>query len=288
MRTPKPRWLRVKPPGSPEFLQVMRLTQRLELATVCESATCPNIGQCWHNGSAAFMILGEVCTRACRFCNVPTGRPAPPDGNEPQRLAEAVAVMQLRHVVITSVTRDDLADGGAGHFVACMTAVRKRNPKTTVEILTPDFRDQPQAIEQLLACPPDLFNHNVETVPRLYPLVRPGANYQRSLNLLAQVAHEGCCKTKSGVMLGLGEEEEEVLTVLRDLRQAGVECLTIGQYLAPSRTHLPVVFYWPPEQFDSLRLQAQAMGFTSIQSHPLARSSLHAEQMFARNEGMEA
>ncbi|MEO5331231.1 MAG: lipoyl synthase [Magnetococcus sp. YQC-5] len=280
MPTPKPRWLRVQAPGSPEFLQVKRLTRKLGIATICEAATCPNIGQCWHEGGAAFMILGEVCTRACGFCNVPAGRPMPPDRDEPERLAEAVSQMGLRHVVITSVTRDDLPDGGAGHFVACMQAVRKRNPHITVEILTPDFRDKHSALEQLLAFPPEVFNHNVETVPRLYPVARPAAHYHGSLELLARVAaHHGGSRTKSGIMLGLGEEEDEVLAVLVDLRKAGVEWLTIGQYLAPSRNHLPVVRYWEPERFTCFGQQAQAMGFSMVESHPLARSSFHADQM---------
>ncbi|MBF0438900.1 MAG: lipoyl synthase [Magnetococcales bacterium] len=285
MRVPKPRWLRVKAPGSPGYLRIKQLTNRLRLGTVCESASCPNIGECWQAGGAAFMILGEICTRACAFCNVPAGRPAPPDSEEPQRLATAVAEMGLQHVVITSVSRDDLPDGGADHFVACVTAIRERNKRTSVELLIPDFRDKPGALEHLLTATPDVLNHNVETVPRLYPKVRPAANYQGSLELLAHAAtHGGVSQIKSGIMLGLGEEEEEVLSVLTDLRRVGVTCLTIGQYLAPSRHHIPVVRYWPPECFAEFRQKALEMGFSQVESHPLARSSFHAEEMLTNLE----
>ncbi len=283
MPTQKPSWFKVKAPGSAEFLQVKQLTRRLKLETVCESASCPNIGHCWHTGSAAFMILGTLCTRSCLFCNLPTGKPLPPDPDEPHRIAQAATVMNLRHVVITSVTRDDLLDGGATQFIACVTTLRDHNPNTTIELLTPDFRGKESAAERVLNAAPEVFNHNIETVPRLYPEVRPGANYQDSLDLLALSADKGTSQTKSGIMLGLGEEKEEVLNVLADLRHAGVTALTIGQYLAPSRTHRPVAHYWPPEAFDTLRQQAQTMGFSSVESHPLARSSLHAQRLFTKN-----
>ncbi|MBF0179402.1 MAG: lipoyl synthase [Magnetococcales bacterium] len=272
----KPLWLRVAPPGSEGYRRMARLVREQALDTVCQAANCPNIGGCWRDGAAAFMILGTVCTRGCGFCNVTTGRPAPPDPDEPGRLAEAVARLGLRHVVITSVTRDDLPDGGAGQFAACVAALRARDRTTTIELLTPDFRGSPEAAEQVFAAAPEVFNHNVETVPRLYPAVRAGADYRGSLTLLARAADHGLPMVKSGIMLGLGEEEEEVLAVLADLRAAGVTALTIGQYLAPSRTHLPVVRYWPPDFFTNLKERALTMGFSRVESHPLARSSLHA------------
>ncbi|MBF0626888.1 MAG: lipoyl synthase [Magnetococcales bacterium] len=282
MVSPKPRWLKVKAPGSPEYRRLHALTERLRLATVCQSARCPNIGDCWHAGSAAFMILGTLCTRACGFCDVPTGRPAPPDPDEPLRLAEAVTALGLRHVVITSVTRDDLSDGGASQFVACVTAIRNQAGNTRVEVLIPDFRGAEPPLMQILHAAPEVLNHNVETVPRLYPVVRPAADYQRSLALLTTAARgkTDVMQVKSGIMLGLGETEEEVLEVLGDLRQAGVDSLTMGQYLAPSRDHLPVVRYWSPEEFQQLGRQASAMGFARVESHPLARSSFHAERVF--------
>ncbi|MBF0190284.1 MAG: lipoyl synthase [Magnetococcales bacterium] len=284
MATPKPRWLKVKAPGSPEYLRLQALTRRLRLETVCQSARCPNIGDCWHAGNAAFLILGALCTRSCGFCDVPTGRPAPPDPDEPRRLAEAVTALGLRHVVITSVTRDDLPDGGAGHFAACVAAIREQeHPRATrIELLIPDFRGAEEPLRQVLRAAPEVLNHNVETVPRLYPLVRPAASYPGSLQLLSRAAThaDAPLRIKSGIMLGLGEEETEVLAVLNDLRNAGVDTLTIGQYLAPSREHLPVVRYWTPEAFQSLKEQALSMGFASVESHPLARSSFHAERVF--------
>ncbi|MBF0272949.1 MAG: lipoyl synthase [Magnetococcales bacterium] len=284
MLVPKPRWLKVRAPGSPEYRRLQALTRRLRLETVCQSARCPNIGDCWHAGSAAFMILGALCTRSCGFCDVPAGRPAPPDPDEPRRLAEAVTALDLRHVVITSVTRDDLTDGGAGHFAACVAAIREQaiQHATRIELLIPDFRGAEEPLRQVLRAAPEVLNHNVETVPRLYPTVRPAASYQGSLQLLSRAAaHDGApMRIKSGIMLGLGEKEPEVLAVLNDLKNAGVDTLTIGQYLAPSRDHLPVVRYWTPEAFQSLGEQALAMGFANVESHPLARSSFHAERVF--------
>ncbi|MBF0294637.1 MAG: lipoyl synthase [Magnetococcales bacterium] len=273
----KPRWLRVPLPGSEGYRRMDRLVREHALGTVCQAANCPNIGGCWEDGAAAFMILGTVCTRGCGFCNVTAGRPAPADPGEPERLAEAVIRLGLRHVVITSVTRDDLPDGGAAQFAACVTALRARNATITIELLTPDFRRCPEAAERVFAAAPEVFNHNVETVPRLYPAVRAGADYKGSLTLLARAAAHGLPMVKSGIMLGLGEEEEEILAVMADLRANGVTALTIGQYLAPSRAHLPVVRYWPPDFFTSLRARALAMGFARVESHPLARSSLHAQ-----------
>ncbi|MBF0213693.1 MAG: lipoyl synthase [Magnetococcales bacterium] len=281
MYTPKPRWLKVKAPGSPEYRRIQALTERLRLETVCQSANCPNIGDCWHAGGAAFMILGALCTRSCGFCDVKTGRPASPDPEEPQRLAEAVVTMGLRYVVITSVTRDDLPDGGAGQFAACVEAIRARDEAIRVELLIPDFRGATEPLDRVLFSRPAVLNHNIETVPRLYPLVRPAADYAGSLALLARAAaHGGDHRIKSGIMLGLGEEESEVLEVLGALRRVGVDSLTIGQYLAPSRQHLPVVRYWTPEAFRQLGEQALGMGFLSVESHPLARSSFHAERVF--------
>ncbi|GAB0057546.1 Lipoyl synthase [Candidatus Magnetaquicoccaceae bacterium FCR-1] len=281
----KPRWLKVLAPGSEGYRRMRALTGTLRLETVCQSARCPNIGDCWQAGSAAFMILGVLCTRSCGFCDVKTGRPAPPDPDEPRRLAEAVTALALRHAVITSVTRDDLEDGGAGQFVACVEAIRARSPGTTVELLIPDFRGAPIPLEAVLNACPEVLNHNVETVPRLYPRVRPAASYAGSLQLLARAAsHAGAGRVKSGIMLGLGEEEAEIEAVLVDLRRVGVDLLTIGQYLAPSRDHLPVVRYWEPEVFEGWRKRALEMGFAAVESHPLARSSMHAERLLGIND----
>lgn len=281
MTAPKPRWLKVTAPGSAGYRRLDALTRQHQLGTVCQSARCPNIGACWQAGSAAFLILGPRCTRACGFCDVPTGRPADVDPEEPHRLAAAVHTLALRHVVITSVTRDDLPDGGAGQFVACVEAIRHRTAHhTRIELLIPDFRGAETALEQVLQAAPEVLNHNIETVPRLYPTVRPAARYPGSLELLRRAArNRPLLRIKSGIMLGLGEEEAEVLAVLQDLVHAGVDSLTIGQYLAPGRDHLPVVRYWHPEEFSALREKALAMGCVSVESHPLARSSLHAEQL---------
>lgn len=277
----KPRWLKVRAPLSPDYLKVRAVLKQHALHTVCESASCPNLGQCWHEGSAAFMILGDVCTRRCTFCAVTTGRPAPIDAHEPERLAQAAKVMGLRHVVITSVSRDDLADGGAAQFVACIESLRRIMPTITVEVLTPDFLGKPDGLSGILAARPQVFNHNVETVPRLYSAVRPAANYLYSLDVLARAAakSEATMAIKSGMMLGLGEDRAEVLEVLADLRHAGVELLTIGQYLRPGLQHHPVVRYWHPDEFAALGEDARRLGFRRVACHPLARSSFHAEHL---------
>ncbi|MEG3641232.1 lipoyl synthase [Magnetococcus sp. PR-3] len=281
----KPRWLKVKAPTSPGYLKLKGMMREGGLHTVCEEATCPNIGQCWHEGSAAFMILGDTCTRRCRFCNVKTGKPLPPNPEEPHQLALTAQSMSLRHVVITSVDRDDLDDGGAEQFIACIQALRRLLPEASVEVLTPDFRHKEGALERLVAARPDVFNHNVETVPRLYANVRPVSSYEYSLNVLArakQLNPKGV--TKSGIMLGLGEDEAEVLAVFEDLRRADVDYLTVGQYLRPSPEHHEVVRYWEPERFEYLGAQATQMGFKRVSSSPLARSSFHASALHGVTE----
>ncbi|MDX8411889.1 MAG: lipoyl synthase [Mariprofundaceae bacterium] len=279
---PKPRWLKVKAPLSPEYRRLLGLMREKRLNTVCEEASCPNIGECWHKGSATFMILGRVCTRACAFCDVETGRPDAVDAGEPAHLAEAVALMGLKHVVITSVDRDDLADGGADQFGASIRAVREKKPDAVIEVLTPDFRRKPGALETVTAAAPDIFNHNLETVPRLYHSVRPGARYFTSLRLLQQAKEKTPgITTKSGLMLGLGEELHEVLQVLDDLREADVDILTIGQYLRPSARHHPVVRYWEPSEFDDLKQRAERKGFRMVACSPLTRSSFHAGDVYA-------
>ena len=275
----KPDWLRVRLPASPNFQRVKTLLRENALHTVCEEASCPNIGECFSKGTATFMIMGHKCTRRCPFCDVAHGSPDPLDPNEPAHLAHAVGTLSLKYVVITSVDRDDLPDRGAGHFVDCIRAVRERSPSTTIEVLVPDFRHRIDvALEILTAAPPDVFNHNIETVPRLYPAARPGADYQGSLDLLKR------CKavlpdlpTKSGLMLGLGETDDEVLAVMADLRAHDVDMLTIGQYLAPSQHHLPVRRYVTPETFAELAARGRDMGFANVASGPLVRSSYHAD-----------
>ncbi len=282
----KPRWLKVPAPTSAEFRAVQSLVRRHRLHTVCESAACPNIGQCWREGSATFMILGDICTRRCAFCDVTTGRPGPVDPDEPERLAAAATAMGLRHVVITSVDRDDLPDGGAGQFAACLAALGRADPGLTVEVLTPDFRHKAGALETVVAAGPAVFNHNVETIPRLYATVRPVSSYRHSLDLLARAADLApAMVVKSGLMVGLGETTGEVREVLADLRTAGVSLLTVGQYLRPSRNHHPVVGYLEPAWFEALRTEALAMGFAGVASHPLARSSHHARELFAGRGG---
>ena len=278
----KPRWLKAPAPLSPGYLAVRALMRDAGLHTVCESASCPNIGRCWQEGSAAFMILGAICTRRCAFCDVATGRPGPVDPGEPERLARAAAQMALRHVVITSVDRDDLDDGGAGQFAACVAALRRELPGAAVELLTPDFRGKPGALERVLDAGPEVFNHNIETVPRLYAAVRPAADYAFSLAQLERAAARGGgVAVKSGIMVGLGERPGEVSAVLADLRRAGVTLLTVGQYLRPGPAHHPVDRYWPPERFEAWRQEALALGFTRVASHPLARSSFHAEALLS-------
>ncbi len=275
----KPDWIRTRLTLDPEVDRIRHILRERGLHSVCEEAACPNLPECFGGGTATFMILGDLCTRRCPFCDVAHGRPLPPDPREPDHLAEAIEAMRLGYVVITSVDRDDLRDGGAGHFAACLTAIRARNPAIRLEILVPDFRGRlDTALASLAASPPDVFNHNLETVPRLYKAVRPGADYRHSLTLLARfhAAHPDI-PVKSGLMLGLGETDAEVMEVMQDLRQHGCERLTLGQYLQPSRDHLPVHRYVSPEQFDRLRDTALALGFAVVASAPLVRSSYHAE-----------
>ncbi len=277
----KPEWIRVKAgSGSARFGHIKQLLRERGLHTVCEEASCPNIGECFGQGTATFMILGDLCTRRCPFCDVAHGRPAPPDAEEPAQLADAIAALALDYVVITSVDRDDLRDGGAQHFADCMRAVRARSPQTRIEILVPDFRGRLDiALEILAATPPDVMNHNLETVPRLYRQVRPGADYTHSLKLLAQYkARKPAIPTKSGLMLGLGETDAEILEVMRDLRAHQVDMLTIGQYLQPSAHHLPVERYVHPDGFRALERAAKELGFAHAAIAPLVRSSYHADR----------
>lgn len=276
----KPEWIRARPQGGAKVQRLKKILREQGLHTVCEEANCPNLGECFDGGTATFMILGDICTRRCPFCDVAHGKPRPVDPAEPARLAETVAAMGLRYVVITSVDRDDLRDGGAGHFAAVIRAIRERTPEVTVEILTPDFRGrEAKAIEILAADPPDVFNHNLETVPRLYRAARPGADYAGSLKLL-EAMKERCPQvpTKSGLMVGLGEQDDELFEVLADLRRHRVDMLTLGQYLQPSRHHLPVDRFVTPDQFADFRRRAEAMGFSHVASGPMVRSSYHADQ----------
>lgn len=279
----KPSWIRVKAPVSKGFHETNEIVQENKLVTVCEEAGCPNIGECWDKKHATFMIMGEVCTRACAFCNVATGVPTALDTDEPRRIANAVEQMGLKHVVITSVDRDDLDDGGAQHFVEVIDAIRETSPETTIEILTPDFLRKDGAIEQVARAKPDVFNHNLETVPSNYLTVRPGARYFHSIRLLQLVKEvDPTMFTKSGIMVGLGEERNEVLQVMDDLRAAGVDFLTIGQYLQPTRKHHPVKKFVTPEEFKAYETIAYAKGFLMVSSSPLTRSSHHAGDDFAK------
>jgi lipoic acid synthetase len=279
----KPDWIRVKAPGGGVYQETVQAVRARKLVTVCEEAACPNIGECWQERHATFMILGDTCTRACAFCNVRTGLPEAVDESEPARVADAVAVMGLKHVVITSVDRDDLDDGGAGHFVAVIQAIRARAPNTTIEILTPDFLRKAGAAERVIDAKPDVFNHNLETVPRLYLTIRPGARYYHSLRLLERVKERDSAQfTKSGLMVGLGETREEIIQVLDDMRSAGIDFLTIGQYLQPTRKHAPIARYWTPEEFKGLEALAEAKGFLMVSASPLTRSSYHAGDDFKR------
>ena len=275
---PRPPWIKARAPIGEGYERLRSLMRGLDLHTVCEEAHCPNIGDCWNRGTATFMILGDVCTRACGFCAVKTGLPRlPPDPGEPQRVAAAVARMGLRHAVITSVNRDDQKDGGASVFAACVRAIRERLPGCSVELLVPDFKGDPAAIQAVIDCRPDILNHNTETVPRLYRQVRPGARFERSLALLRQGVEAGLL-TKSGIMVGLGEEWDEVVETMRRIRAAGTHILTVGQYLRPSPGHLPLVRYYTPEEFERLRELGMAMGYRHVESGPLVRSSYHAEE----------
>jgi lipoyl synthase len=278
----KPDWIRVKAPTHPIYHETRRLMRENRLVTVCEEAACPNIGECWAHRHATMMIMGDVCTRACGFCNVATGLPRPLDADEPARVADAVARLGLRHVVITSVDRDDLADGGAGHFAAVILALRAQAPGTSVEVLTPDFLRKPGALERVVEARPDVFNHNLETVPRLYPTIRPGARYYQSLRLLDRAKTlDPTIFTKSGLMAGLGEERAEILQVMDDLRIAGVDFLTIGQYLQPTVKHAAVARFVPPEEFAEYAALARGKGFLLVSASPLTRSSYHADDDFA-------
>ena len=275
----KPEWIRMKVPDSARFQEIKQVLRENKLHTVCEEASCPNIGECFSGGTATFMILGDICTRRCPFCDVSHGKPLPPDINEPTNLARTIAQMHLRYVVITSVDRDDLMDGGAQHFVDCIQSVREQSPNIKIEVLVPDFRGRLDiAVEVLKIAPPDVMNHNLETVPRLYKQARPGADYQNSLNLLKVFGElHPDVPTKSGLMLGLGETDEEILEVMQDLRAHGVTMLTLGQYLQPSQHHLPVLRFVTPERFAVFEQQALAMGFTKAACGPMVRSSYHAD-----------
>ncbi len=283
-RQRKPDWIRVRAPGGEAFNETRRLMRELNLNTVCEEAACPNIGECWSKKHATVMILGDVCTRACAFCNVKTGMPGAVDADEPQHTADAAAKLGLEHIVVTSVDRDDLPDGGASQFVKVIEALRETTPKTTIEILTPDFRNKAQAaVEAIVEARPDVYNHNLETVPRLYPTIRPGARYYASLRLLEQVKrHDPSIFTKSGIMLGLGEERMEVHQVMDDMRSAGVDFLTMGQYLQPTPKHAKVQDFVSPDAFDSFAAIARAKGFLLVASSPLTRSSYHAGDDFEK------
>ena len=283
-RQRKPDWIRVKAPVSKAYHETRQLMRELSLNTVCEEAACPNIGECWTKKHATVMILGDVCTRACAFCNVKTGMPRTVDPLEPEHVATAAARLGLEHIVVTSVDRDDLADGGAGQFVKVIEALRRETPKTTIEILTPDFRGKMRpAVEAICAAGPDVYNHNLETVPRLYPTIRPGARYYSSLRLLEEVKrHDPLIFTKSGMMLGLGEQRLEVHQVMDDMRCAEVDFLTLGQYLQPTPKHAAVIDFVTPQVFDAFGSVARAKGFLQVASSPLTRSSYHAGEDFAQ------
>lgn len=276
----KPEWIRVKAANSPRFQEIKRILRDNNLHSVCEEASCPNIGECFSKGTATFMIMGDLCTRRCPFCDVAHGRPKPLDHDEPRHLGETIAALRLKYVVITSVDRDDLRDGGSQHFVDCIRAVRALSPQTKIEILTPDFRGRlDRALEILNTCPPDVMNHNLETVPRLYKQARPGSDYHHSLKLLKDFkAVHPHIPTKSGLMLGLGETDEEIIEVMRDLRDHNVDMLTLGQYLQPSLHHHPVMRFVPPEGFKAFEGKAIAMGFAHAACGPMVRSSYHADQ----------
>jgi lipoic acid synthetase len=275
---PRPEWIKARAPVGEGYERLQGVMRGLGLHTVCEEARCPNIGDCWNRGTATFMILGDVCTRACGFCAVKTGLPRlPPDPREADRVAEAAARMGLRHAVITSVNRDDQRDGGAGVFAACIRQIRERIPGCTVEVLIPDFKGDATALQTVIDAAPDILNHNTETVPRLYRQVRPGARYERSLELLRRAKIAGLV-TKSGIMVGLGEERDEVQETVRGIREAGTDILTVGQYLRPSPEHLPIVRYYAPAEFAEIKQHALGLGYRHVESGPLVRSSYHAEE----------
>jgi lipoic acid synthetase len=278
-REPKPEWLKVRAPGSPSYLRLKGLMRDLKLHTVCEEARCPNIGECWTHGTATFMILGDVCTRACGYCAVGHGRPGAIDTAEPNRVADAVRQLGLAHVVVTSVDRDDVADGGAAMFAETIREIQRATPDTSIEVLIPDFQGNEAALYTVLDAGPDILNHNTETVPRLYRLARSGGRYARTLELLDRSRrYAPAIATKSGIMLGLGEEWTEIVDTLADLRRAGCAILTLGQYLRPSPAHLPMTRYYHPDEFRQLKVIALEMGFTHVESGPLVRSSYHAHE----------
>ncbi len=275
----KPKWIRASFTGTREVVELKKVLRAKGLHTVCEEAACPNLGECFGNGTATFMIMGDICTRRCPFCDVGHGRPNPLDRDEPENLADTIAAMQLKYVVITSVDRDDLRDGGASHFVECIEAIRSQCPATRIEILTPDFRGRIDvAVDILNKAPADVFNHNLETVPRLYRQARPGSDYHYSLDLLRRIKkQQPGVPTKSGIMLGLGETRQEIIEVLKDMREHDVNMVTLGQYLQPSRYHLAVEKYWSPDEFDDLRSEGESLGFDNVASGPMVRSSYHAD-----------
>jgi len=278
-RLPKPEWLKVRAPGSPAYLRLKGLMRELGLHTVCEEAQCPNIGECWHHGTATFMILGDICTRACAYCAVSHGRPHPVDAAEPSRVAQAIAALDLSYVVVTSVDRDDLEDGGASVFAQTVRETRRLAPRCRTEVLIPDFQGIERALQTVLDARPDILNHNTETVPRLYRMARSGGRYSRTLELLARSrAYAPDIPTKTGLMVGLGEEHDELVATFEDLRRAGCEILTIGQYLRPSAAHAPMVRYYHPDEFRTLKQIALDLGFVHVESGPLVRSSYHAHE----------
>jgi lipoic acid synthetase len=279
----KPPWLKVQAPGGAAFVEVRNLLKDLKLHTVCEEARCPNVGECWSHRAATFMILGDTCTRNCAYCAVAHGTPQPLDADEPRRLAEAVAAMAMRHIVVTSVDRDDLPNGGAEHFAAVVEETRRRTPDTSVELLIPDFKGSETALKIVVDAKPDILNHNLETVSRLYRIARPGGRYERALELLRRAkTMDPSLKTKSGIMVGLGETWDELLVAIRDLRSAGTDILTIGQYLRPSADHLPVARFYTPDEFAELKAFGDGLGFRHVESGPLVRSSYHAWEQAER------
>lgn len=280
---PKPPWLRVRIPSGENFEKIRALVREKKLHTVCVEALCPNLGECWGRGTATFLILGDICTRDCRFCGVRTGKPREVRAGEPAEVADSVSVMGLRHAVITSVTRDDLPDGGAGLFAETIRRIHQRTPGTKVEVLVPDFQGDPASLSTVVRAGPEIFGHNVETVPRLYPRVRPAADYPRSLGVLraAKEMQPAGMVTKSGIMVGLGESREEILEVMKHLREARCDALTVGQYLSPSGSHFPVARYWPPEEFEELKDAGLKLGFAWVEAGPLVRSSYHADSQAA-------
>ncbi len=279
-RLPKPPWIRVRVPSGENYRKVKELVHQKNLHTVCAEALCPNLGECWGRGTATFLILGDTCTRNCRFCGVKSGEPSPVSPREAEELADAVSIMTLKHAVITSVTRDDLPDGGAEQFARAIRAVHQRVPGCSVEVLVPDFEGRMDAIRTVIDAEPDIFAHNMETVPRLYPRARPEADYEQSLNVIRTVNNlSSTIKTKSGIMVGLGESREEIVAVMGSLRESGCDILTVGQYLSPTRAHLPVAKYYTPEEFHQLKHLGLKMGFEWVESGPLVRSSYHADAM---------